>query len=411
MNNNACGTEINHKNFDSPVSTLIFMDLETTGLPGEIGKRNVHITELSLIAIDRNDFETDNTLRVLNKLSLCIRPRACVSPSAMYITGLYNDVLQNQEEFDDSVPKMLEFFFRRLRTPICLLAHNGNKFDFPVLQAELKRLNYTLHSKVLCADTLEAFRTICRTPQTVKTASKQPMSNFKNELEKTNGKTIDSRHQKEMSKLIEHNHLFHVSENNATTNNQNENELDNEIDSLLEDDIESFRDIEESTELNERQPFENTVVENLQPQSKNGNNFVSVFDDEHTPKRAKINNLVENGKLKKQKSSKDIYSIKSEYENRNLPDTSSVAAKRKLFTETTGRKNANQSASEMKLNSIASFTLEKLYHHFFGEAPPQSHYAEADCIALSKVCQKIKEQFLNWLDENSSEFSEIQPLW
>lgn len=70
-----------------PISTLVFMDLEATGLPSLIGKKNVHITEISLVAIDRTDFESDSSLRVLNKLSLCIRPRTTISPTAMSITG------------------------------------------------------------------------------------------------------------------------------------------------------------------------------------------------------------------------------------------------------------------------------------------------------------------------------------
>lgn len=143
-----------------PISTLVFMDLETTGLPNMIGKRNVHITEISFVAINRKDFEMDTHSRVINKLSLCVRPRTSISPGAMSVTGLYNDMLENQDVFDDSVPKLLKMFFCRLRQPICLLAHNGKNYDFPLLQAELKRVNESFDQEILCADTLIAFRSI-----------------------------------------------------------------------------------------------------------------------------------------------------------------------------------------------------------------------------------------------------------
>ena len=47
-----------------------------------------------------------------------------------------------------------------LTKPICLLAHNGYRFDFPVLKAELNRTGENLCEDILCADTLEAFRSL-----------------------------------------------------------------------------------------------------------------------------------------------------------------------------------------------------------------------------------------------------------
>lgn len=44
--------------------------------------------------------------------------------------------------------------------PICLLAHNGNRFDFPLLVAELRRIKQCFDEEILCADTYEMFRSL-----------------------------------------------------------------------------------------------------------------------------------------------------------------------------------------------------------------------------------------------------------
>lgn len=75
-----------------PIATLVFFDLETTGLPHEMGKNNVQITELSMIAMKRMEYEksvhTDlKDLRIVQKLSMCFQPRAAIAPMAAKITG------------------------------------------------------------------------------------------------------------------------------------------------------------------------------------------------------------------------------------------------------------------------------------------------------------------------------------
>lgn len=44
--------------------------------------------------------------------------------------------------------------------PLCLVAHNGNRFDFPLLRKELFKANGALPEDILCVDSLEAFRYI-----------------------------------------------------------------------------------------------------------------------------------------------------------------------------------------------------------------------------------------------------------
>ncbi|GIY18598.1 three-prime repair exonuclease 1 [Caerostris darwini] len=350
------------------ISTLIFMDLESTGLPSFVGKSNVHITELSMIAVDRTDFETDSSFRVLNKLSLCIRPRSVISPTAMTITGLYNDKLEKQEKFDESIPKLFEYFFRRLRRPLCLLAHNGKKFDFPLLQAELRHINYALDPEIRCADTLEAFHSI------VSSTNKIPMNSLC--LPDNKRKEIDSNIKQDIRK----------SEKRAVS--------DDETDKLLSDDMELFTAIED--------PY---IVDMLDvPLQIN-----SFLDKEFTTPKSKVNNCSEAENPHK-RIKLDTRLTTNQYEVTTPTKSNRTIARRQLFMNDTSPKNNSLKSNQVNTNPT-QFSLEKLYCHYFGEPPPNSHYAEADCIALSKVCQKISDNFLKWIDEHSTSFSEVSAMW
>jgi len=62
-------------------------------------------------------------------------------------------------------------FLRRLEAPVCLVAHNGSRFDFPLLAAELQStgcspLLVVNNEPVLCVDTWEMFRDLAGDPVT-----------------------------------------------------------------------------------------------------------------------------------------------------------------------------------------------------------------------------------------------------
>lgn len=88
--------------------------------------------------------------------------------------------MENQKAFTAETVTLISAFLNHLRKPICLLAHNGNKFDFPLLVAELKRINQSLDKSLLCADTLEAFRSLDGLP-----ARYEPSSNHNTPIKNT----------------------------------------------------------------------------------------------------------------------------------------------------------------------------------------------------------------------------------
>lgn len=145
------------------ISSLVFFDLETTGLAYEIGKSNVQITEVSMIAINRKEFELSTyddlrDIRIIQKLCVCIRPRSKISLGATAITGLNNDNLADQQPFEQNAAELIDSFLSHLPKPVCLLAHNGKCFDFPLLKAEFTRLSASLSSDIFIVDTLNVFR-------------------------------------------------------------------------------------------------------------------------------------------------------------------------------------------------------------------------------------------------------------
>ena len=66
--------------------------------------------------------------------------------------------MYSHKDFDSALAKLLSGFVSRLDPPVCLVAHNGNRFDFGLLQVELQTIRHTLPSGLMCVDSLQMFR-------------------------------------------------------------------------------------------------------------------------------------------------------------------------------------------------------------------------------------------------------------
>ncbi|OCT65505.1 three prime repair exonuclease 2 [Xenopus laevis] len=147
----------------SPVKSFAFLDLEATGLNHDLPK----ITELCLVAVHVSSLENPETVisevqlpRVLDKLCLCVDPAKPITKEACIITGLSNEKLTNCQKpcFDLNLVQLVKEFLNRQAQPVCLVAHNGFFYDFPLLKAEFQQQNEELPSSLLCLDSLKAFR-------------------------------------------------------------------------------------------------------------------------------------------------------------------------------------------------------------------------------------------------------------
>ncbi|KAM5234335.1 three-prime repair exonuclease 1 isoform 1-T1 [Hipposideros larvatus] len=156
-----------------PMQTLIFLDLEATGLPFSQPK----ITELCLLAVHRCALESPPSPqgppptvplppRVVDKLSLCVAPGKACSPAASEITGLSTAMLaeHGRQRLDADLVNLLRAFLQRQPQPWCLVAHNGDRYDFPLLQTELAMLGLARAlDDAFCVDSIAALKALEQT--------------------------------------------------------------------------------------------------------------------------------------------------------------------------------------------------------------------------------------------------------
>ncbi|XP_018311013.1 uncharacterized protein [Mycetomoellerius zeteki] len=140
------------------IQTFVFFDLETTGLiQGNIVPR---ITEIALVAVSKESLRNGNKNclpRILHKLVLPVNPQKVIPVKVQNMTKLYNEDMQVLQPFESELYELIIYFLQRLTPPICFVAHNGNKFDYPIFLEELKRINKILSDEILCIDTWKMF--------------------------------------------------------------------------------------------------------------------------------------------------------------------------------------------------------------------------------------------------------------
>jgi three prime repair exonuclease-1 len=151
------------------VKTLVYFDLEATGLKSSGRPR---ICEISCVAVNIEDVlqlglklteerklcENSFLPRIVNKLTLCVYPMAIIVPLVSDLTGLDNYNLSGQSKFTKTTADLLNSFLSCLPSPVCLVAHNGNAYDFPLLKAELEKSGAQLNPGLLCVDSLLGLR-------------------------------------------------------------------------------------------------------------------------------------------------------------------------------------------------------------------------------------------------------------
>ncbi|CAI4233128.1 unnamed protein product [Auanema sp. JU1783] len=183
------------------IETYVFLDFETTGLiksysprvyaidqpdiyirnfKSFIEKENVvypRVTEIGMVAVERSDFELAFS-KIGNKKIFESIPRSVFQRHVNH--GLTEDELKKHlcgikpapevstfsEErcFGEEWPAITKFL-DGLKKPLCFVAQNGLKFDYPILREELKRAGIDGAEALgdcFFADSLHAFQTIDR---------------------------------------------------------------------------------------------------------------------------------------------------------------------------------------------------------------------------------------------------------
>ncbi|XP_050356218.1 three prime repair exonuclease 2-like [Nymphalis io] len=142
------------------IKTFMFFDLETTGLPA---KDHVpKVIELTFLCVLRSDIEQADiyNLPPVSKLTYLFNPQTELSHEAAQLTGLSNEYLINQPVFEDKI-KCIKAFLDAPK-PVCLIAHNGNRFDFKIIKNEFANAKAVLPDGLYCVDSLKAFKKILK---------------------------------------------------------------------------------------------------------------------------------------------------------------------------------------------------------------------------------------------------------
>lgn len=163
------------------VATYVFFDLETTGLPHQ-ERNKTKIIEVSFIAALREDIEkaTIGSKPYHSKLTLMLNPQRKIHPDVVILTGISNDMVNNAPIFSDKLETILTFL-NNLPKPVCLVAHNGNSFDYKIFLAELFDINASLPDDILCVDSLTGFRQLHK-QKWPKASSETKENNFEDSI-------------------------------------------------------------------------------------------------------------------------------------------------------------------------------------------------------------------------------------
>ena len=347
----------------SEVKTLVYCDLEATGLKSSGRPR---ITELSLVAVNtenilelsqklrtrhpKNNIEVESLLpRVMNKLTVCLYPMATIRPEVSDITGLDNYNLSGQATFNMKTGELLHSYLSHLPAPICLVAHNGDVYDFPLLKAELEKAGITLPSDMLCADSYVGMKEIFRRREEAKHSKNENIGN-----------AVESQVVNEIAEV--HNDQKHIKNNNK-----------------------ECRDLESE---NSKTPTKGLSFSGFGFKRYNHDsiNSIKVSKSMKFTQRdiglTPTNNTtrLNDHKWRTKRQNSDIF-----------------RSKKKLNFD--------------YLESPTSYSLINLHKQLLGYTPAQSHGAEADCLTLLKTTAVLGREWVEWVQVNCYPFSKCKRMW
>lgn len=330
------------------IKTLAFFDLETTGLPDLEGFKT-KITELSIVACSVNHFldvKKDESPRVLHKITICLNPYKRIDLKATEITGLTNELLEHENKFDKNAMNLLECFIFQLQQPVCLIAHNGDKFDFPLLKKQCDSLEGALPFTLKCCDSLNVFRKYHELIQ-----HRIDLLDNSYSLQQWTEVRENGLMNAEIEELLE----------NFSNKQTNEDGLDEIFDVLVKNELDEIDRLEKENlkidarqKINETTPNKPTKAANLHPRA---------IDPPVARKR-------------------------------------SNSSRRELFPST--------SSPATRQWTKGQFTLREIYRRFYQKYPDSSHDSESDVMSLLKCAIACKDDFLAIVSHSAINFSDIK---
>lgn len=387
------------------VSNYVFLDLEATGLAS--ANPRTRITELSMVAVTKAQFETLRrdleqlkfksdpeaiTPRALNKITMCFSPRTLIPPLVTSLTGLDNGILEDQGHFDTDAVDQIKCFLRRLVKPICLVAHNGKVFDLPLFMAEVTGCGGAMEDLgLLCMDSLVALKSIyAKERRTVdaEIAGVEAISvlgafdgdDFCEEagvsrMEWDEGGDASSYHSALSSPAGKSDSYHYPLPNTPPKSDPFEHAVSSPPV------VHSFQSPDSSSEV----PHMGAAL------ASTTGGPGSDGDEEVTPERPIVAAVVP-----PPLSPKANKRAKLKRQSRPAPPTAATAAK--------------SAKKRLDFDAPQSYSLPRLHEHLFGRAPVIGHGAEADCLALMRVCAR-KGVRATTNSPDCFKLSAIKPMW
>ncbi|XP_017477346.1 PREDICTED: uncharacterized protein LOC108367268 [Rhagoletis zephyria] len=345
------------------IGSFVVLDLETNDLPHIFSK--IAITELCMYGFSANELEMEapreirngnkspvpKRPRILHKLTLLFNPRRLIHPSAEIITGLSNYNLENESHFDENAANTILNFIKHMPQPVCLVAHNGDPFDFPIVKQTLDKFSLELPKDTLCLDSLRAFWGIDDMLKSVAPEAEIPSSQSDKAPELL--PLLDFDEPKKIGPSLDTIQLAQPILN--STNGQETTTL---ADSKL------------------------TLVEQLEADAK----VDWRARNERTPRRPTVAGV------------KRTRSDESTPGKQSFEDNTVFKSKRALFS----------SKKVDRYPPKGVYKLENLYERYFHEKPKDVHYAEADVETLMHLMQVYGLNFLAYAENHAIPFNEIK---
>lgn len=387
------------------IQTFVFFDLESTGVYGN----STRIVELSMIAVSRThllemkdsatvdsmppdageqpssshttssnsectDLHRKNAVpklpRVMHKYTRLYYPWTLMPPRAEKVNGLSNEALEHLPSFTEASAQALVLFLD-LPKPISLVAHNGNKFDFPLLMAELTKVGCV--DKFLdlqCTDSLCAIKDI--------------------------DALIEREDITEITKLAE---SFSI------------DDLDDEL--LCEEFNPSKRPRSlQPDERDNQAPHSSSRPHEPTSHTGRGNQPTMEVSAQPllTPVKSHPPGLTSIPATPSKPAHPPTQHTTPEASQPGTPGTSSFCARVTKESSKVRRTLVYDNDSKRKFGGKLSYSQPNIYRRLF-DSEYNAHRAESDCEALLTICGHYGSKFVEWADTFATSFLDAKPMW
>lgn len=364
------------------IKTFVFIDIEATGLPGD----DPRILELCMIAVSREDLLSMNSPkqcdsadrkqnnvapplpRVLHKYTRLFYPWKLITPKLEEITGLSNDLLHRLPSFSQNSAEAISLFLE-LPRPLAIVAHNGDRYDFPLLKAELNNVQSSLEkfSYLQCVDTLKAIKDIDAFQRQIELQEIMEITeiaasfSFEDMDEDMEEAPINERgHPVETAEKRVNNASHAVCLNVPTSQAQEVN----------------HRTLEASAELHM------TPMKDISAQKNTPSTPLKLAKPLSPPVTPMSTNADTPG-----------------FNSQTLKETNK--ARRQLTYE---------GNSKRKWDGTKPYAQINIYKRLF-KCEYLAHRAESDCQAMLQICGYYGNKFVNWADMFAEKFNDVKPMW